>query len=565
MNQFCQECGQRLDSNTRFCPNCGASVPVEEPLYRHREQPQPVFPGSVEEPKNAPKPKKKKGKVGLVIGIVAAVAALAVGIGALVHFLPADEDERQNASEQEDEEDGEIAEPQYVLTEMTNEFPDGDKIVYKYAYDTHGNRVSGKMIRNGVEEYTMEYECDEDHRITKEKTYYGGTLERVLTYSYNADGTTESYIVEFKASEQVQKCVYSYDDDGNVDEMEIYFDDVLSANVEFEYNFEEQTKTASQYDANGDLVVRTEYILDEDGNMISSECRSADGELQYTGTWKYEDLEEVGGMDPDSASDTPENLPEDPWADMTEETEPEIRYETRRVYLCVSSTMEQYDGSGSSTSEYEYDEFGRLVTRWSVDASGSRQGSTVYSYDEKGNLIKETGSSGGYYLYTYDRDGNCLSSEYYGANGEISSRYTYTYDSEGYLIDELTEYYFNDSIYHYSYSYNEDYTERTTYRISEEDTYVSGVTCLDAAGNVLSSSSYYSDGALGSSIAYTYDAEGRLIREDTYHDSELQYDYSVYYTYDEHGNLTFKDVDYYYGYGMTYVYEEFEILVPVTD
>ena len=28
-NQFCTECGQRLDEGVKFCPNCGKAVPAE--------------------------------------------------------------------------------------------------------------------------------------------------------------------------------------------------------------------------------------------------------------------------------------------------------------------------------------------------------------------------------------------------------------------------------------------------------------------------------------------------------------------------------------------------------
>lgn len=45
MTRYCTHCGQAIDDHSKFCPNCGAPAPVEQPRYTQPEpepQPQPA-------------------------------------------------------------------------------------------------------------------------------------------------------------------------------------------------------------------------------------------------------------------------------------------------------------------------------------------------------------------------------------------------------------------------------------------------------------------------------------------------------------------------------------------
>lgn len=45
MVRFCTQCGKAIDNGGKFCTNCGAPVPEEQPIYAQPEpqpQPQPV-------------------------------------------------------------------------------------------------------------------------------------------------------------------------------------------------------------------------------------------------------------------------------------------------------------------------------------------------------------------------------------------------------------------------------------------------------------------------------------------------------------------------------------------
>jgi len=92
MAKFCTKCGSPLAEDVKFCGTCGTAVPVQEPAPVQAApvqapapapvQPaptpvQPVYQAPAEAPVAAPAP-KKKGKAGLIIGVLLVVVALIV-------------------------------------------------------------------------------------------------------------------------------------------------------------------------------------------------------------------------------------------------------------------------------------------------------------------------------------------------------------------------------------------------------------------------------------------------------------------------------------------------------
>ena len=265
--------------------------------------------------------------------------------------------------------------------------------------------------------------------------------------------------------------------------------------------------------------------------------------------------------------------PETTAATETGPTETQLQWETQTVYLCVSQTMTQHDGSGSGTQEFEYDEYGNRISMWPLGDSGERSlKHTEYSYDRMGNLLSSVsvdaeGNPGSRYEYTYDGNGNMLSYLFFDAEGILGAEHYYVYNADGWVIQETeTAYYYDPARTHqYGFTYTEDYSSCiiTTLNSSESTGYTEET--YDTAGRVTSLDNYTQDGNWSSTITYAYDAAGNILREEHYSKNELQADYDVIYTYDENGCLISKDVDYYYGYIMEFVYEPFEILVPVTE
>lgn len=80
---FCPKCGTQLEAFEVFCHSCGHRM-TEEP-HTSSQEPAPVEQAApLVEPPVQP---KKKSKKKLIIGITAAVTALAVGIGAVAFYL----------------------------------------------------------------------------------------------------------------------------------------------------------------------------------------------------------------------------------------------------------------------------------------------------------------------------------------------------------------------------------------------------------------------------------------------------------------------------------------------
>lgn len=75
MAKFCPKCGTPLAEDVKFCATCGTPAPIAEPVPE--PAPQPVCQAPVEPQPVQPAP-KKKGKGGLIVAIVAVIAALIV-------------------------------------------------------------------------------------------------------------------------------------------------------------------------------------------------------------------------------------------------------------------------------------------------------------------------------------------------------------------------------------------------------------------------------------------------------------------------------------------------------
>lgn len=261
---------------------------------------------------------------------------------------------------------------------------------------------------------------------------------------------------------------------------------------------------------------------------------------------------------------TEENAPTEEATQPTEAaTEAQPVYETKTVYLCTLETLMNYEDDSTFHTAKTYDEYGRLYQSWQVKPDGSKGAVTTYEYDELGNNTARYNESGSHYEMTYDEAGRLLSQLWYSAD-VCKSEYHYTYDENGYLVEEVRiSRYSEETLDRYKITYNEDHTlaDIRHYTNGAETGYTEE--SYNAAGQVLISDNFDQEGAWRSSSVYEYDSLSRLSVEWWYSKSETQADYDIIYTYDENGLLISKNVDYYYGYLMTYTYEPFEILVPV--
>lgn len=233
---------------------------------------------------------------------------------------------------------------------------------------------------------------------------------------------------------------------------------------------------------------------------------------------------------------------------------------------------------GISIDEYTYDNKGDRIKHVYTYSNGNKR---IYewTYDIKGNLIKEVRtepeSSNILSLitmtteYSYDENNRLIkkvSNASYVMAGEFQYVYDYTYDMKGNLIKEIciNSNYGSKSIYDYTYDVKgnlikEVYTNDINYKEIRDYAY-------DSNGNLIKE--VYTDSEGNKNIYdYTYDANGNLIKEIDMFDNG---DKDIYeFIYDTNNNLSKVLLTYYFedgeGYSATceatyqFVYMPFEI------
>lgn len=173
--------------------------------------------------------------------------------------------------------------------------------------------------------------------------------------------------------------------------------------------------------------------------------------------------------------------------------------------------IEAYEtATGELHARQDFDAQGRLVRESYMDGW-----SHAYTYDASGRVVKLSDSEGFTTTYTYDASGRVSSVTY--DDGTDAYTQTYTYDSPGHLIrvmedgelwmtvrygddGRLSSYTYGDDLLTVSYQYSGDLLAKRT----------------------------HSD---GSSVVYTYDAEGKLVKAVTDYTGEEGYSYTQTFTY----------------------------------
>ena len=130
----------------------------------------------------------------------------------------------------------------------------------------------------------------------------------------------------------------------------------------------------------------------------------------------------------------------------------EVEYTYNAQNLLVSETMtEQYEfETFVTTTEYKYDNKGRLIETGSYD-NGYYEKFKTYSYDERDNLLIEADD---YYVYQYEYDSNnrCVYQSEFETWSNETTEYYYVYDENGNLKESRYESDdFSSGYYKYTY------------------------------------------------------------------------------------------------------------------
>lgn len=204
-----------------------------------------------------------------------------------------------------------------------------------------------------------------------------------------------------------------------------------------------------------------------------------------------------------------------------------------------------------STESVDHTEEGvRLLYKVSNPAFGSW---TVYDYNEHGDIVTEEHSDGQIKYYTYDDSGRLARTDLKNGGGRVLASEKWEYDASGKLFKYTN---WAGSLSNTEYVYNED--GRITKAIVEDDDgireqiyeyfsdgnySISGknpngqeyVVMYNKNGNIIST---YNAGTKMSE--YTYDTGGKVLRYESYYNSEI-FEYTEF-RYDEKGVLVEKEV-----------------------
>jgi RHS repeat-associated protein len=315
------------------------------------------------------------------------------------------------------------------------------------------------------------------------------------------------------------------------------------------YTYTDRGNVATVTDAEG-YVTSYEY----DGNQNLVKMTTPDGITTY----EYDPLDRlIKTTTPDGKS---ELITYNGEGDVTSKTD-KAGHKTSYVLDANGQIVETIDALGNSTL-FEYDAMGRLTktSLHRVDAQDKvdEWEITIYEYDGRGLVTKETNALGAVTAYTYDGNGNLVSKK--DAEG-YETEYTYN------ALDFVTQINYNGGK-QASYRYNkvgtlvemEDWTGTTSFEV---DLLQRITQVTDHKGNVVEYG--YDEVGNQTSIAYpddtgvdyTYDLLGQLktVTED---DSR-----TTAYTYDGMGRMV--KMEYPHGWVEDYVYDSIGQLLRVDD
>jgi len=240
-------------------------------------------------------------------------------------------------------------------------------------------------------------------------------------------------------------------------------------------------------------------------------------------------------------------------ADPTEENKAEMK---KFFFVPVSVKGKDPNKGDPFTAAFTYNEKGWLVK---MEVPLSRKAySTEYGYDENGRVVsvkKGRVDSESYDLetYTYDEAGHMLSHSIFYNADELQRKWEWTYNEQGDKLSEKeTDSFGEENLVTYSYTYDEAGRKLTEVSGNHKDEWT-----YDEKGNELTKKSYY-EGELNAIYSYEYDDQGRLIK-DRWEDVESDPSESSWsqneFIYDANGNRHYKSVTRSDGDNLSYEHE----------
>lgn len=209
------------------------------------------------------------------------------------------------------------------------------------------------------------------------------------------------------------------------------------------------------------------------------------------------------------------------------------KYLSRFVYFPSVINYELEDRSGVMTVTLgSYNLPVRMLTKGTIDLKGDYTKDGWYTYDGKGNLMRQAMTYNGdfaAYDYTYDSNNNIIKAE--GSEGDVVRAVNeYVYDENGLLIRES---YVEDGVLYYDYvnSYDANGNLIKSVFEAEEGNYIYDYV-YNENGNLVNERGESPYGCYNND--YTYNADGNLAKKVRSENEEISY--TLDYTYDSAGN-----------------------------
>ena len=204
-----------------------------------------------------------------------------------------------------------------------NEKAEDTVTVYEYDFDSEGHPTKTTAKINGKVEKVKETEYDAAGNIVKQTAFDAdGDKISVNAYEYNDNNKTKfvTNSVDGKVSSEI---TYSYDENEYLIS-EHYQADDYSYTIKYKNDKDGKALTSTQYDENGNVVMKTTYEYDSDGrlicesrsygldtsasglskseyeyddrdNVVKEVCYDADGKILYSYDRVYKTVKELSG------------------------------------------------------------------------------------------------------------------------------------------------------------------------------------------------------------------------------------------------------------------------------
>lgn len=160
-----------------------------------------------------------------------------------------------------------------------------------YEYNDTGLKTKESHTMGGAVVSVTEYVYDGAGRLVGEKLSEGSELISECSYEYNADGL----VAKSTRIDHIEDCTvvetFSYDGSGNLTERTQTLDGEAGSTSKYSYDENGNELSREDYSADGELLSRTEsaYVYDEPGNIIKCTGTQDSGDqatvIEYT--WQY--------------------------------------------------------------------------------------------------------------------------------------------------------------------------------------------------------------------------------------------------------------------------------------